>query len=549
MLRCLRIKNLAVIDDLTWELEKGFNILTGETGAGKSILIDAFNLLLGERADKTLIRDGAESCAVEAILDAPASVENFLNEQGIETSDEDGLILKRTFTTQGQNRQFINGSPTTLQILKSLGDLLVDMHGPHDHQSLLSSEAQLAALDAFAKIDLAEYQKLYREQLRDQSQLSELQKAGEHDLQTKLDFLQFQINEIEQANLQPEEEISLEKEYQIASHQRRITEIANGIRQILSEGESDVYSKLETIERLLQDWEKFDSTASNLRELNQGALTQLRELENEAENLIERTELDASRLHEIEIRLNLIQTLRRKYGSSVPDILSKLEELKAEHHSLVSREETIQKLQSAIQERNTKLEKLSSELTKQRKTVSPKLAADITQQLRQLDFKQSDFSVKLSPQEHLTSTGKDVIEFFFAPNPGESARPLRAIASSGEMARVMLAVKTVLAKQDEIPILIFDEIDANVGGETAVAVGKKLRELAKSHQVLCITHLPQVAASGHTHYRVEKKIKSGRTIASIEQLDKECRVEELSRMLGGQNKSSHALAETLLKNL
>lgn len=546
MLHCLRIKNLAVIDDLTWELEPGFNILTGETGAGKSILVDAFNLLLGERADKTLIRDGAESCTVEAILDAPAAVANFLAEQGIEPNNEDGLILKRTFTAQSQNRQFINGSPTTLQVLKSLGDFLVDMHGPHDHQSLLSTDAQLAALDSFAKIDLAEYQKFYREQLRDQSQLTELQQAGEHDLQTKLDFLQFQISEIEQANLNPEEESSLEHEYQIASNRRRITEIAGNIRQLLSEGESDVYGKLEAMERLLQDWEKIDPAAANLRELNQGALTQLRELETEAENLIEQTELDAARLQEIETRINLLQTLRRKYGSNIPDILAKLEELKNEHHLLVSREETIQKLRSAIEERNSKLEKLSNELTKLRKIAAPKLAADITQQLRQLGFKQSDFSIKLSSQNSLASTGKDVVEFFFAPNPGESARPLRAIASSGEMARVMLAVKTVLAKQDKIPILIFDEIDANIGGETAVAVGKKLRELTKSHQVLCITHLPQVAASGNTHYRVEKKIKSGRTMVQIEMLDAEGRVEELSRMLGGQNKSSHALAETLL---
>ncbi|MFZ5807189.1 MAG: DNA repair protein RecN [Verrucomicrobiota bacterium] len=548
MLRCLRIKNLAVIDDLTWELESGFNILTGETGAGKSILIDAFNLLLGERADKTLIRDGADQCVVEAELRAPRRVKKLLEEHGIE-SDIDPLILKRIFTSQGQNRQFINGSPTTLQALKKLGDFLVDIHGPHDHQSLLSSEAQRAALDAFGKIDLEKYQQLYREQTFDRAQLEEFKSTESGDWATRLDFLQFQIQEIEQAHLRPEEEEQLEREYQIAAHGQRIVELGENVRQILGEGEQDVFGKLAFIERLLQEWERLDASATHLRELNQGAIAQLQELSGEVENKIEETQLDVQRFQEIEARVNLLQTLRRKYGATIPDILNKLEELKTEHAQLAGREENIARLEKQIAERQKQLDQIAEKLSLQRKNAAPKLSKNITEQLRELGFKKSDFPIQLRVLPHLAPSGKDTVEFLFAPNPGEGARPLRDIASSGEMARVMLAVKTVLAQQDDIPILIFDEVDANVGGETAVTVGKKLRELANSHQVLCITHLPQVASSGHVHFRVEKNIQSGRTIAQIQRLNKEDRIDELSRMLGGQSKSAHALAKSMLSEI
>lgn len=546
MLRCLRIKNLAVIADLTWELESGFNILTGETGAGKSILIDAFNLLLGERADKTLIRDGADQCLVEAELQPPSTIKGMLDENGIEY-EKDSLILRRIFTSQGQNRQFINGSPTTLQTLKKLGDLLVDIHGPHDHQSLLSLEAQRTALDAYGKIDLSEYQNLYREQSKDMEQLEMLKSTETGDLETRLDFLQFQIQEIEKAQLDPDEEADLERNYQIASNGKRIVELGASIHQILGEGEGDdVYSKLEEIERILSEWERLDPSVANLRELNQNALTQLRELSSNAEGIIEETEEDVQRFHEIEERINVLQTLRRKYGSTIPDILSRLEELQNEYNQLAGREENILRLEKIISERDQKLNQFADTLSKKRKKAAPQLAKNITDQLQELGFKKSAFHVQLKLNDHPTLSGKDSIEFLFAPNLGESPRPLRDIASSGEMARVMLAVKTVLAQQDDIPILVFDEVDANVGGETAVTVGKKLRELAKSHQVLCITHLPQVASAGHVHYRVEKNIQSGRTLAQIQRLDKNNRVEEISRMLGGQSKSAQALAKSML---
>ncbi|MFH1067683.1 MAG: DNA repair protein RecN [bacterium] len=546
MLRCLRVKNLAIVEDLTWELESGFNVLTGETGAGKSILIDALNLLLGERADKSLIRDGADSCAVEAVLESPPFLKVFLEQQGIENAGEDGLILKRVFTAQGQNRQFINGSPSTLQTLKALGDFLVDMHGPHDHQSLLSADAQLAALDAFSKLDekLEAYRFLYREHLRDQAQLEELRKTEAGNREERLAFLEFQINEIEQARLLPNEEETLEREHQLASHHRRIMEIGAAVRGILGEGEQDVHGRLEAVERLLQEWERLDPSAAVLREHNNEAIVRLRELEREAGQRMEQTELDAERLQEMETRLNLIQSLKRKHGA---DIFARLEELKEERDALAGREARIAELEAAIQGRLGKLEQLAAELSRAREKSAPKLGKDITAQLRELSFKQADFSTRLAALSQLTASGKDSVEFLFAPNPGESARPLRAIASSGEMARVMLAVKTVLAAQDRVPILIFDEIDANVGGETAVAVGKKLRKLASAHQVLCITHLPQVAAHGDAHYCVEKKIRNGRTVVVMERLNGDNREEELARMLGGQSQSARALAQAMLK--
>lgn len=549
MLQSLRIRNLAVVEDLSWELEPGLNILTGETGAGKSILIDAFNLLLGERSDKGMIRDGAEECVVEGMLVDCDHVRPLLEENGVEAGEEGELLLKRAFHQSKPGKQWVNGSPVTLQILKKLGDVLVDLHGPHDHQSLLSVEEQLKALDAFAGLgeQRAALGVEYRRWQQTRAELEDCRQTDSGEVVQRLDFLNYQIEEIETADLKPGEEEELEVEFDRATHQQRILEVFSQCQTFLSEGESNVLDQMAQVQRLLTEWENMDPEAGNFRETNEGLVSQLNELLRDMEHQSERTETDPERLAELEARLDQIKSLKRKYGSTLEAVLAAADTMRQERDDLSGREGKIQELEAEAEAREKQCKELSAQLSRARKKAAPKLAGAITEQLQFLGFAQAFFEVRLEAREDMRASGTDRGEFFFAPNPGESPRPLKAVASSGEMARVMLAVKTVLAATDQVPILIFDEVDANVGGETAVAVGKRLRELAGNHQVLCITHLPQVAAAGHVHFRVEKSIEGGRTQAHLAELSKEDRLDELSRMLGGKSDSAKKLARTLLK--
>ncbi len=547
MLQSLRIRNLAVIEDLSWELEAGLNVLTGETGAGKSILIDAFNLILGERADKGMIRDGSTECSVEGVLADCSFTDAFLAEQGI-ASEGDELLLKRIFYPEKPGKQWINGSPVTLQMLKKLGDLLVDMHGPHDHQSLLSVDEQLKALDAFAGAEatLSDYRKTYQQWKQALQALEELQQTDSGQLAQRLDFLEYQIAEIENADLKTDEEEELEASFDRATHQQRILEVHSQCQSVLSEDDGSVLEQLAVVQRLLEEWEGMDAKAGAFKELNEGLITQITEMLRDMEGLSESEDLDAGQLHELEARLDLIKGLKRKFGRTVEAVLEACETMCEERDELSGREGKVSELQGAAAKLESDLETAAKELAKLRKKAAPKLAKAITEQLRFLGFAKSEFEIQLTPTETLTSKGKDRCEFFFSPNPGEKSRPLKAVASSGEMARVMLAVKSVLAAEDQVPILIFDEVDANVGGETAVAVGKRLRDLAANHQVMCITHLPQVAAAGNVHFRVEKSVQKGRTQTRLNRLDGAEREDELSRMLGGKSASAKELAKNLI---
>jgi DNA repair protein RecN (Recombination protein N) len=550
MLASLRIRNLALVEDLSWELGPGLNILTGETGAGKSILIDAFKLLLGERADRTMIRDGATECVVEGMIQAPEGIRDVLGELGLEAGEGGELLLKRSFSTAGQNRQFINGSPVTLAMLKRLGDHLVDLHGPHDHQSLLSTDAQLAALDAFGRLEVeAEAVRAAWDRLRRaREQLDELRGGSTGDMAQRLDFLAHQIEEIEQAAPKLGEDAEVDAAYRAASHAQRIAELAGGAVNTLAEAEGSVLELLARVQKWLQEWQGFDPAAESLARANAGIVVQVRELQADIQARAEAVDLDPRRLAELERRLNTLQLLKRKYGGTLEAVLERLESLRAEHGRLAHFSEHEAALEEEIRVAQAAFESAAAVLSQARARCAPKLAAAVAKQLKALGFKQSEFNIELARRGVAGPRGTDAVEFQFAPNPGEAARPLRAIASSGEMARVMLALKSVLAEQDEVPILIFDEVDANVGGETAVAVGERLRALARSHQVLCITHLPQVAAAGQRHFRVEKKVVKGRTVAQLDELKADERLDELGRMLGGANASARKLAGELLEH-
>ena len=550
MLTTLRIKNLALVTDLTLELQPGCNVITGETGAGKSIIIGALNLVLGERADRSLIRSGEESCSVEAVFDVKklrAPLENFLDKNGLEPCEENQLVLKRTFTAAGTNRQFINGSPTTLNVLATIGEWLVDMHGPHDHQSLLHPAKQLLILDAFGGLE--QEREAFGELVRRHAVLENEKSALIVDEKTyaqQLDLLRFQVQEISDARLQPDEDKSVEEEFNRASNAAKLLQLSQTALDGLSENENSLLTQAGVIGRVLAELQRVDSGAADLIALHAQAGEILRELQTELSRYADKVDVNPARLAELEERLNLLHSLKRKYGATLAEVMTFGDEARQELSALESRDAELARLNAALEKLDSEISSAGKKLSAARKKVIPQLAKAVSKQLEDLGFKQSKFDATISLIE-ISASGLDSIEFQFAPNPGEPAKQLRAIASSGEMARVMLALKTVLAAEDEIPVLIFDEVDANIGGETANAVGEKMKQIAAKRQVLCITHLPQVAAPADAHYVVTKQIRDGRTISEITLLDKKSRVTELTRMLGGQTDAARKHAEALLK--
>ena len=554
MLTTLRIKNLALVSDLTLELQSGFNAITGETGAGKSIIIGALNLVIGERADRTLIRSGSDSCSVEAVFDTEQlrpPLNEFLQDNGLEPCEANQLVLKRTFSTNGTNRQFINGSPTTLNILAALGERLVDMHGPHDHQSLLHPGRQLLILDAFAGLE--NQRSTFADLMRRRNALENTKAALIVDEKTyaqQLDLLRFQVREIVSAKLQVDEESDLQQEHARASNAARLVELSQTALGQLSDDDQSLITQAGGLGRTLQELQRIDPSAGCLLSLHEQAVAALRDVQSDLSHYADRLDLNPERLAELDERLNLIQSLKRKYGGTIADVIAFGEEAASKLKNLEQRDAELARLNAELQKVEKQLHQTGEQLTETRRKFIPKLAKAVVKQLSDLGFNQSHFDISLATQKEispgLTSSGFDTIEFQFAPNLGEPAGPLRAIASSGEMSRVMLALKTALALQDEIPVLVFDEIDANVGGRTAGVVGEKMRQIGERHQVLCITHLPAVAASASAHFLVSKEIVEGRTISKIDLLDPAERVTEIARMFGGQSEVERKHAKALL---
>ena len=549
VLALLRIKNLALVEELQWDLTPGFTAITGETGAGKSIIIGALQLLLGERADKSFIRTGADSCTVEAVFEGEelAKFDPRLAELGVEASNGE-LILKRSFSITGNNRQFVNGSPTTLAVLKILGDELVDLHGPHDHQSILSVERQLALLDAFAHAETAlrDYQQHYRRVqalVAEQNALSTAESAREQEL----DLLRHQINEITAARLDPNEEIEIETRYRLASHSKRLIELATSISRRLSEADEAVLTQLGETQRLFRELEKIDPSLAQFAAAHEAAIVELSEIARTLDRYAERFDLDPEQLAQLEQRVSLFETLKRKYGGSIAEVIAFGEGAEERMRKIEGRDAELERLATEIKIARADLNKTATALHNARVKAAPKLSDNIRRNLRDLGFRQSEFEAKLTTLDEPRASGIDALELLFSPNPGEPLKPLRMIASSGEISRLMLAIKSSLAAQDAIPLLVFDEIDANVGGEIANAVGAKMRTLATEHQVLCITHLPQVASAASSHFVVTKEIARGRTYSSLHEVTGKARREEIARMLGGKSESALKLAATLLK--
>ena len=550
VLNLVRIKNLALVEELEWQIAPGFIAITGETGAGKSIIIGALQLLLGERADKSLIRTGADLCTVEAIFTGKElqKLNAQLVEAGVEPCGDD-LILKRTLSAGGTNRQFINGSPTTLSVLKNLGDELVDLHGPHDHQSLLSPDKQLSLLDSFAHAgdQLEEYRKHHR-QLQSLTAEHAALNTAETAREQELDLLRHQINEITSANLAAGEEEEIETHYKLASNSKRLIELAGGVARRLSDSDDAVLSQLAETQRQLRELEKIDNSVSQFASAHEMAVVELTEIARSLSNYAEKLDLDPEQLVALEQRVSLFETLKRKYGGSIAEAIEFGNRAAERMRKIEGRDAELERLAAEIGTARTNLNRSGEALRKLRAKAAPKLSANIRKNLVDLGFRQSEFEAKLSQLAEPRATGFDAVELIFSPNPGEPLKPLRSIASSGEISRLMLAIKSALAAQDAIPLLVFDEIDTNVGGEIAHAVGAKMKTLADDHQVLCITHLAPVAAAASSHFVVTKEVVRGRTHSQLTEVTGKARQEEIARMFGGKSESALQLAASLLKN-
>lgn len=550
MLSLLKIRNLALVDELVWELGPGLIGVTGETGAGKSVIVGALKLVLGERADKSMIRSGTDECTVEAVFDLPdtAAIDAILTDGGLDACDEPQLIIRRVIGTR-VNRQFVNDSPVTLGLLKRLGEFLVDLHGPHDHQSLLSVDRQLAMLDAFAGADaaLAKYRDCHREWRERETELEEIRNA-ENASEREIELLRHLIDEVDEAALQPGDEESLEERWQRARNGSRLLECASAMVAGLNGGDGDgVVDRLAEIQRLARELEKLDPTTTARLATLESVVIELQDLERDLTDYAEELDIDPEETAALEDRVGTLETLKRKYGPSLADVLNRRAEAAERLDTIENRGEKLAALEAAASAARSAVDAAGKQLGTLRRKAAPRLAREIAGQLKDLGFKQSTFGVELTALGKPAAHGLEAVEFQFGPNPGEPVLPLRQIASSGEVSRVMLAVKSALAEQDATPLMVFDEIDANVGGEVARAVGRKMSALGARHQVVAITHFPQVAATADHHVVVEKDVTGGRTRSQLRPVSGEARVAELVRMLGGGGDQARAMATALLR--
>jgi DNA repair protein RecN (Recombination protein N) len=548
-LTSLRIRNLALVEELTWEPDQGFVAITGETGAGKSIILGALTLVLGERAGKDLIRAGVDSCSVEAVFEpiSDQRIISLLADHGADPCEEHRLLLKRTFAATGTGRQFVNGSPCTLALLRSLGNLLIDLHGPHDHQSLFSREQQTRLLDRFACAEKIrqQFEDARRIWLGLQEERASILLDAQHAAR-EADLLAHQTREIEGATLQPGEEEILLSRQRVANSARRIGELCASLGAKISESDDSLAAKVEELSRIARELLRLDASSEAIDLGCKELFLAANELARAVQSYSGRLEGESADLATIEARLDTIQLLKRKYGSTLEEVIAFGGRASRRLAELLGRSERRESLDAEIAAAEKEVRALGENLTARRASASEKLADRVRGGLKALGFGRADFFVALERLNSPGANGYETAEFLFSGNPGEPPRPLRAIASSGEISRVMLAFKSVLADEDDVPVLVFDEVDANIGGEIASKVGAKMRELGSSHQVLCITHLPQVAAAARSQFIVTKSIKNNRTLTSVIKAHGKSRQEEIARMLGGKSASALAHAGALL---
>lgn len=530
MLSELRIKNFAIIDALSASFETGLNVLTGETGAGKSIIVDAFGLTLGERAQTDMIKTGKDETVVEACFDL--SFHPLLERLGIQP--EEGLILRRVVSAQGKSRAYINDSMVNAQSLADLGRSLVDIHSQHEHQSLLSTDNQKALLDAYGKLlpERAALEEKFREVQLLRNEIGAI-KSTLREREQRTDLLKFQINEIDSAALKPGEKDTLIEERAILSNSARLNELTDAAYSSLYGIDGSAYEKLSAAISALKEVAIIDRKAEELLALLSEAKPLIEDAASSLRSCRDKYDIDPDRLNLIEERLETIKKLEKKYGNSLDEILKYRDASADELQGLVLSDEKLKALEKDFSREEPLLHDLAGKLTSKRKAVAVKIEGTVKDSLKELAMEKAVFRVELKPAP-ISSTGMDQIEFLFSANVGEPPKPLGRVASGGELSRIMLALKETLAEVDNIPVLIFDEVDAGIGGRTAESVGASLKKLSKKHQVLCITHLPQIAARADNHIMIEKIQKKDGVYVSLKKLSAKEREEEIARMLSGK---------------
>lgn len=530
MLKELRVKNYAIIDDLSVDFEPGLNVLTGETGAGKSIIIGALGIALGQRAYTEMIKTGTEEAVVEAFFD----IENHpaLEDMGIDGAG--GIIIRRVVSRTGKTRAYVNDTLVSVQSLASIGRGLVDIHGQNEHQSLLSPENQLRLLDHFGGLDglREEVSNAFHDTEALRRKIEDL-KAGARAAAQKLDLLKFQVGEIESASLEPGEDEKLEEERSILSNLNRLRELTESAYGELYGSEGSALERLSRAVTDLKDMSSIDSSVEEIIKVLEQALALSEDASHSLRAHKDRYEADPARLEAVEDRLEQIKKLKKKYGDTIDDILAFFENAKDELASIETSGESIEEMEKDLSGKEEKLRALAGELSKKRRKVAGKLESSILQVLKDLALEKSDFKVDLK-EAPASSSGADYAEFLFSANIGEELKPLGKVASGGELSRIMLAVKSVLRDADEIPVLVFDEVDAGIGGKTAHNVARKLKETAKNHQVLLITHLPQIASVAAMHARILKEDSARGVSVKVKKLSGKDRQEEIARMLSGR---------------
>jgi DNA repair protein RecN (Recombination protein N) len=569
MLHELHIKNFVLIDELHLDFSQGFNVLTGETGAGKSIIVDALNLLLGQRARGDIIRPGSEEASVEAVFDqfdgrSAKRLEKRLRKYGLEP-DPEGLFIKRTIKRDGRGRCYINSSPTQLKVLDKIGNLLVDVHGQHEHQSLLHGEVYIDLLDAFAgkEKEADELRDLFS-RLREVEQEIENLEEAQRERRRQEDLLKFQIEEIEQAQLTPGEEEPLEQERLLLKHSGQLAENAQVVQGLLVEGLEErppVLDGLSEVQRRIEEMAEVDSRLEGLSRDLSASLIQIEEIGREVASYSTEIESNPQRLEEVEDRLHMLKRLKSKYGATLEDVLQYLEDTSKHVAELEGADETLAKLNNQRLDLAREFIQDALALSQERQKAAVRLSRAVTRELKDLGLEEGQFMVQVDAvgesgftiqmegkSYRASSHGIDRVEFLVRTNPGQDAGPLRQIASGGELSRMALAIKTVLGKVDRVATLFFDEIDTGIGGNIAEVVAAKFQQVAQDRQIICITHLPQIAGKADRNFRVSKLSDGEQTQTQVNHLEGEQLVREIARMLGNEeSEDSQRFARKLIQ--
>ncbi|MBM4184303.1 MAG: DNA repair protein RecN [Gemmatimonadetes bacterium] len=540
MLVELRIRDYAVVDDLVLELGPGLNVLTGETGAGKSIIVGALGLLLGERASSTVVRTGAERATVEAVFDVSGlpEVRRLLEEQGFR-SEEGLLILRREVAAAGRNRAWVNGSPATAGALGELGNVLVDLHGQHEHQTLLRSRDQRAIIDAFGgATEMAARVAASYADVEAQRLALEEREERVREIETRADFLRFQLDEIDGSRVEPGEDVALEAEARRHEHAADLVQGAEAVHDALYAADDSVADRIARVRRTLERLAQFDpGFAADIARLDEARVA-VEEAGRRAGDYASEMEHDPLRLERVRERLDKLFRLKRKYGPELGDVLATAQRVRAELAAVEDADHDLGLLKRHMEQSRAELEGVAAALTGLRVAAAERLGAAVAAVLPDLGLPGASFEVGLVSPGAISAGGAEGVEFLVSPNRGFEAMPLSRIASGGELSRIMLALKSVLAEVDAVPVLVFDEIDAGVGGVVAGAVADKLSDVATRHQVFVVTHLAQVASRARHHLLVEKGADHDVTAAAVRLLTGESRVEEIARMLGGDPESA-----------